>query len=79
MPLFEYKCAKCGAGFEVLVRSEKDTPKSCPKCGARKVEKQLSSFSASVSDGGVNLPSCATSGACGTGACPTGSCPFGGN
>lgn len=77
MPLYEYKCAKCGAGFEVLVRNDGDVPSKCPKCGARKVEKQLSSFSASAAPE-AGLPSCAAS-SCSTGSCGTGSCPFSGN
>ncbi len=76
MPLFEYKCGSCGAVAEQRVRSAGDKPGPCPKCGSRKLEKQLSSFSASAGTGSSDpVPSCA-SGTCGTGTCPTGSCPF---
>lgn len=76
MPLFEYKCRSCGAVAEQLVRSASDKPGPCPECGGRKLEKQLSSFSAAVSSGSSeSLPPCA-SGACGTSSCATGSCPF---
>ncbi|HNR95168.1 MAG TPA: zinc ribbon domain-containing protein [Kiritimatiellia bacterium] len=70
MPLFEYKCRKCGHAFETLAASRSVKAK-CPKCGSASVEKQLSTFSTSS---GSSLP--CESGACSSGACPTGSCPF---
>ncbi len=74
MPIYEYKCEKCGYKFDHLARTLSDIAKKCPKCGAKKPEKQLSSFSASVSDGGST--SCSM-GSCDTPTCSTGSCPFG--
>ncbi len=42
MPIFEYKCSKCSAVFELLVRgSEKP---ECPKCKSKRVKKLVSSF-----------------------------------
>jgi putative FmdB family regulatory protein len=73
MPIYEYRCAKCGHRFEHLARTLADTAKTCPKCGARKPEKQLSTFNASVAP---DSPPCA-SGACPTGTCPTSACPTG--
>lgn len=70
MPLYEYKCKKCGHAFEALVVNSSAKPK-CIKCGAASVEKQLSTFSTSS---GSALP--CDSGACSTGSCPTGKCPF---
>jgi putative FmdB family regulatory protein len=45
MPIYEYRCKKCGELFEAL-RPVGDSGKrlSCPKCGARGVEKQYSAF-----------------------------------
>jgi putative FmdB family regulatory protein len=40
MPIYEYLCLGCEAGFELLVRS--DTRIVCPKCGGRKVERTMS-------------------------------------
>ena len=68
MPIFEYKCADCGAKFDELVGSP-DEEVPCPKCKSEKTEKQLSVFAASVSSGSGNLPSmpsCARPG-CGAG------------
>ncbi|MEP6571919.1 MAG: zinc ribbon domain-containing protein [Gemmatimonadota bacterium] len=40
MPIYEYRCAGCGADFELLVRG--DTRIACPSCESRKVDRQLS-------------------------------------
>lgn len=35
MPIFEYRCSRCGTRFEALVsRAEADHPQPCPSCGA---------------------------------------------
>ena len=34
MPLFDYRCVKCGERFTELVRSFEETP-VCPKCGGK--------------------------------------------
>jgi len=77
MPIFEYKCSKCGAEFEKLVPTS-DTKPSCEKCGAKNADKQLSTFSASVA-GSRALP--CSDGACPSGqtssGCAGGGCPFG--
>jgi putative FmdB family regulatory protein len=46
MPLYDFKCRKCGHRFEELVRVN-DTA-ACPKCKARSAER-LFSMSAAVS------------------------------
>ncbi|MEI6971127.1 MAG: zinc ribbon domain-containing protein [bacterium] len=76
MPIYEYRCSKCGARFEHLARNSSDLASKCQKCGAAKPEKQLSTFSARVSEGHDHA-----SGACGTEACggcaASGGCPYG--
>jgi len=67
MPIYEYKCGKCGHSFDHLARTLSDTARKCPKCGARNPVKQLSTFSASVA--GKSAGS-----SCPTGTCPTGTC-----
>ena len=42
MPLYEYKCVKCGHRFEKIESLSASTTKKCPKCG-KKAERQLSS------------------------------------
>ncbi len=51
MPLFEFKCKKCGNQFEELVFSSSgDEEIKCPKCGSVKVEKQMSTFASTGTD-----------------------------
>lgn len=46
MPLYEYRCAKCGLQFELLRSlSAADDEARCPKCRSKAVERVLSSFS----------------------------------
>lgn len=40
MPLYEYKCEKCGHTFEKIESVSASTTKKCPKCGG-KAERQL--------------------------------------
>ena len=50
MPLYEYVCATCGK-FESYVRSWGEEV-ACPTCRGRDVEKQLSTFAFTGTDGG---------------------------
>lgn len=68
MPIYEYKCKKCGNVFEHLARTSSDSAKKCSKCGADNIVKQFSTFSTSDSS---------SSSYCPTGTCPTSSCPTG--
>ncbi len=49
MPLFEYKCEKCGKVFEKLIFSTDKEPIRCPVCNSESVSKILSSFSSNLS------------------------------
>ncbi len=40
MPLYEYKCAKCGNRFEKIEPLSAPATQKCPKCGG-KAERQL--------------------------------------
>lgn len=45
MPIYEYRCNKCGAEFEDLVSlSDRDTPRECPACGAKDSSRKVSVF-----------------------------------
>jgi putative FmdB family regulatory protein len=50
MPVYEYKCRKCGAEFTYLKLRAMDEP-ACPKCKSGEVGKKMSSFSCSGSSG----------------------------
>lgn len=70
MPIYEYRCDKCKAEFELLVR-DSDVPE-CPKCSNKKIEKQLSVTAAPNMNGsssGKELPmmDCGASRCCGGG------------
>jgi putative FmdB family regulatory protein len=57
MPIYEYRCKKCGVVFERFQKiNEGGESLTCPACGARKPEKILSNFSSS--NGSESSPSC---------------------
>jgi len=72
MPLFEYRCEKCGETFEFLARKADETPDRCPKCGSRRLSRQFSAFSARMGSGSSD----SSGSSCATGTCPTGTCPL---
>ena len=64
MPIYEFKCRKCGEPFEVLFRSREDkTVVACPKCGSKKAGAAfcppLPERSGNTSAGGAECGSCA--------------------
>jgi putative FmdB family regulatory protein len=48
MPVYEFRCRACDAGFEVLVRGT-DVP-VCPSCGGSDLERLLSAFAVSSAE-----------------------------
>ena len=44
MPLYEYRCRRCGITFEALVRGSDQI--ACPSCSAVDLERLVSSFAA---------------------------------
>lgn len=82
MPIFEYKCKKCGEVFELLVRSG-EKPK-CPACGGSRLEKLISTFNASAEGSSKRRGGCASGDDCCGGShsgghcCHSGGCCCGG-
>lgn len=69
MPIFEYECPSCGFVNEALVKNADAKAPACPKCGHKKTNKKMSSFSAVV-----KAPAAGTPAKCHT--CPNaGGCP----
>lgn len=44
MPIFEFRCQKCGNEFEKIVFNQ-NSKIQCPGCSSSKVEKKVSAFS----------------------------------
>ncbi len=66
MPLYEYRCERCGATFEKLVPlAERDAGQRCPKCSSNRVKRLISTFSV----GGRESASESTCPTCTTGTC----------
>jgi len=68
MPIYEYRCKKCGSEFELLIRSD-DKPK-CPDCSSAKLERKFSVVAAHTQG---STPSCQV-GDMGGCPAPTGGC-----
>lgn len=68
MPIYEFKCKKCGNIFESLHFRSDDKYSPCPSCGGEKTERLLSTFSSVSSSSSQDLgdvaapPSCGSSG-----------------
>jgi putative FmdB family regulatory protein len=61
MPIYEYRCRKCGKIFEKIQKvNEGGESLKCPYCGGQKPEKVLSSFSSSK--GETSASSCGPTG-----------------
>lgn len=59
MPVYEYRCSKCGATLEALERMGSMQKHACPKCEHKPMEKIFSNCSAR-SSGGSSDSSCST-------------------
>jgi len=63
MPIYEFKCRKCGETFDVLFRSrDEKLAVSCPKCKSTRTQRQMSAFAGKIgntSTGGASCGSCA--------------------
>lgn len=57
MPIYEFKCKKCGKVFEVLFRSRNEKLKvCCPGCQSAKTEKIFSVFGSRVEKDAPSSP-----------------------
>lgn len=63
MPIYEYRCGKCGNEFESFVWSLREAESvECPRCGSKDVKKLLSSFASKASLSAVLGSGCGTGG-----------------
>lgn len=65
MPIFEYRCGKCGHVTAFLEKADVRHAHPCEKCGSKNTEKVFSTFAAKS---GTLLSSDSN--------CPTGTCPL---
>lgn len=62
MPIYEYLCRKCNVIYQFFVKSAGSPRPACPKCGARDLERVMSTFSTSrkgspsASSAGEDMP-----------------------
>ncbi len=57
MPMYEYKCTKCGNNFTKLIWSPSDEKDlKCPRCDAKKPERQVSQVGGSGSGCSTDAP-----------------------
>lgn len=54
MPIFEYKCAKCGKVTEFLESAGSRKKRLCKHCGSSNMQKQFSTFAVGVKQNGTD-------------------------
>ncbi len=52
MPIFEYKCGKCGAVSEFLELGAGRKKHACQECGSGEMEKMFSTFAVGIAQAG---------------------------
>ncbi len=52
MPIYEYRCADCGADHEITQRMAADPLTLCPTCGEERLERLVSASSFALKGGG---------------------------
>jgi putative FmdB family regulatory protein len=66
MPIYEYRCERCGAQFEELTLTSSGTePVACRACDSRRVTRLLSAFAVSHAGSDGAAPEPGPCGACG--------------
>ena len=71
MPIYEFRCLKCGKVFELLKmkKEEEGVKMKCPKCKSTEVERILSTINIGASVSGSKATSTVKS--CSSGSCST--------
>ena len=70
MPIYEFRCTKCGHVFEILVKAgEENVEMACPACKSEEFERIMSCTNFAVSGGGGKPGPSATTRTCSGGSC----------
>jgi putative FmdB family regulatory protein len=64
MPLYTYRCKKCGHEVEVLVVGGRGAPAKCPKCAGRAIERRFGGFSCGGGSGKQKKSSSCSAASC---------------
>jgi putative FmdB family regulatory protein len=76
MPIFEYKCNKCGHVTEFLEKTGAAQKHSCEKCSSSDLQKQLSGFAVGQSKSANQICESCQDGPCPSSICSGGTCPL---
>jgi len=73
MPIYDFRCQKCGKVSEVFVHSMESSTVQCPACGGKDMEKLISaSFTMKTRTSTDNTTCCGRAERCETPPCSTG-------
>ncbi len=73
MPIYDFRCADCGALSEVLVRGAEGQGVRCPDCGSEKMDKLVSaSYIIKTGQREPGTTCCGSAERCETSPCSTG-------
>jgi len=57
MPIYEFSCSKCRRIYSFLSkRTNPDRTPACPKCGNKKLKREISRFATGAEEGGPQMP-----------------------
>ncbi|MCU0600789.1 MAG: zinc ribbon domain-containing protein [Desulfobacterales bacterium] len=72
MPIYEFKCLKCGELVEMLFKSSSETVEmKCAACGSPDMERVMSATNFSISGGSGSPKPASQTRTCGSGSCTT--------
>jgi putative FmdB family regulatory protein len=70
MPIYDYRCDKCGSTYDVLHKvREVNEDVVCPSCGSKDHTRLLSAPMVNTRGNSTDVPACGDASRCG-GACP---------
>jgi putative FmdB family regulatory protein len=72
MPIYEFKCLKCGELLEMILKSSNESVEiKCKACGSLNLERVISATNFSISGGSGSPKTSSQTRTCGSGSCTT--------